>query len=92
MPDEQNEPAPPAQERGERMQRIRVGLTGLAVVLLLVALATVLFNRVGTQSGPNSGNQASMPGNESKDEPLADLGVAPGAPENESMPPQPKPQ
>jgi hypothetical protein len=85
MPDEQKNLAPAAEERGERMQRIRVGLTGLAVVLLLVALATVLFNRVGTQAGPKSGNQASMPGNESKDEPLADLGVAPGAPENESV-------
>ena len=85
MPDEQNNPAPPVQERGERMQRIRVGLTGLAVVLLLVALATGLFNRVGRQADA-TGNQSAIAGNESMDEPLADLGVAPGAPENESAP------
>ncbi len=62
--------------RDDRMQRIRVGLTGLAVVLVLVMLATAVLTRI-TPDMP--GNVASV---STGDEPLADLGVAPGAPEN----------
>jgi hypothetical protein len=72
-----DEKAPLAESgRDDRMQRIRVGLTGLAVVLLLVMLATAVLK----------GIMPDMPGNSvsvsTGDEPLADLGVAPGAPEN----------
>ncbi|MBK8628822.1 MAG: hypothetical protein IPN84_01030 [Sphingomonadales bacterium] len=58
------------------MQRIRVGLTGLAVVLVLVMLATAVLTQV-TPDAPLNGAIAAT-----GDEPLADLGVAPGAPEN----------
>lgn len=64
-------------DRRERMQRIRVGLTGLAVVLMLVFVATLVFNRLRV---PQTIDNATK----SADEPLADLGVAPGAPENEA--------
>ncbi len=65
-------------DRRERMQRIRVGLTGLAVVLLIVLLATIVFTRVNNQVAP--GNAAKL--EKSTEEPLSDLGVAPRAPEN----------
>ena len=63
------------------MQRIRVGLTGLAVVLLMILLATAVLTGLGAGG---SGNESSLEAGRqgSGDEPLADLGVAPGAPEN----------
>ncbi len=66
-------------ETGERMQRIRVGLTGLAVVLLLIALAAAVFRRVDDQAGTANVNNASKVLPPPVDEPLAELGVAPGA-------------
>lgn len=68
----------PVAERRERMQRVRVGLTGLAVVLMLVFVATAIFTRVRVPETVNSAIE------QSSDEPLADLGVAPGAPDNEA--------
>ncbi len=61
------------------MQRIRVGLTGLAVIILIVFLATALITQLNSQAG---GNQTS----EAKDgnEPLSHLGVVPPAPDNSS--------
>lgn len=69
------------------MQRVRIGLTGLAFVFLLVLLATV-FTRAsneepitanGIEQAANglSGDNASAP-----NEPLAELGVTPGAAES----------
>lgn len=66
-------------ETGERMQRIRVGFTGLAVVLLIIALATAVFRRVDDQVAAGGGNNSSKVMPPSIDEPLAELGVAPGA-------------
>jgi hypothetical protein len=88
MPDEQNQTPEtgPRDETRQRMQRIRVGLTGLGAVILLIVLATALFSRIGgsVNSPGNSAVTAAKPA--SSDEPLADLGVAPGAPENETTP------
>ncbi len=69
------------EDRQERMQRVRVGLTGLAVVLLIVLLGTPIAMWVQKQAAPLSKPIAGK-----GDEPLADLGVAPGAPENASAP------
>jgi hypothetical protein len=66
-------------ETGERMQRIRVGLTGLAVVLLIIALGAAIFRRVDDQAGAGGANASTKVLPPSIDEPLADLGVAPGA-------------
>lgn len=66
-------------ERVERMQRIRVGLTGLAVVLLVIALAAAVFRGVGEQAGIGAANNSAQSDASSTDEPLAELGVAPGA-------------
>lgn len=62
------------------MQRVRVGLTGLAFVFLLVMLATAFLRMAdGTENGsdtvPVAGNDAAP------SEPLAQLGVAPGNPQ-----------
>ena len=64
----------------DRMQRVRVGLTGLAVVLLIAALVTAVLRRVDEQvAPPGANNAAAADPSPSEDEPLAALGVAPGA-------------
>ena len=59
------------------MQRIRIGLTGLAFVFLLVLLGAVVSrsSREG-QVIPNAANSAAN--SELPSDPLSDLGVAPG--------------
>ena len=62
------------------MQRVRIGITGLAVVFLVVLLAAAI---VGFHSKDNAtgGNGSSAAGNNSEvapADPLAELGVAPG--------------
>jgi len=74
----------------QAMQRVRVGMTGLAMVLVLIGLATAIFssaNRdepVSAIGAPNASVVANMTSEGSntavekgKDEPLAELGVAP---------------
>jgi hypothetical protein len=79
MSDDPSPPPKPRDDVRERMQRVRVGLTGLAVVLLIVALATALFRQVGNQVSTNASRNDAALDASSDDEPLADLGVAPGA-------------
>jgi hypothetical protein len=66
------------------MQRVRIGLTGLAFVFLLVLLAAI-FTRPSEEEPitANSIEQQRLPGNAATaeaepKEPLAELGVAPG--------------
>ncbi len=70
------------------MQRVRIGLTGLAFVFVLVLLATILIrpsaeapltaNLIEQQrAGATPAGNAAAGEGESK-EPLAELGVAPG--------------
>jgi hypothetical protein len=74
------------------VQRVRIGLTGLAFVFILVLLGAV-FSRSQTDESPITGNvierqlkggnqiapAASGPANDAQPkEPLAQLGVAPG--------------
>lgn len=58
---------------GSSAQRIRIGLTGLAFAFLLVLLASVI-----SRSGQTDTN-AAAPTNSAPNEPLAELGVAPGS-------------
>lgn len=86
-------------DRHERMQRMRVGLTGLAAVGLIVVIATAVATSVRKSAsetaaiaGPPS-VVATMPGgaNETgKMEPLAQLGVAPDASKDTAVPPAEK--
>lgn len=72
------------------MQRVRVGLTGLAAVLLIVAVSTAIFEsaKVRPDEGPVAADDvrseqvvANMLENtvEPPSEPLAEIGVTPGA-------------
>jgi hypothetical protein len=66
--------------REERVQRIRIGLTGLAFVFLLVLLGTAISRSSDDQVAPPVQNGLEEPA-----EPLAEIGAAPGMPqENES--------
>ena len=59
------------------MQRVRIGLTGLAFVFLLVLLGAAI-SRWSTGE-PAENNTASIANNMAEpNEPLAELGVAPG--------------
>jgi hypothetical protein len=82
------------------MQRVRIGLTGLAFVFLAVLLAAV-FTRNPTREAPITPNlideqkagiapAAQAPAASRPTEPLAQLGVAPGnADTNRTAPPAP---
>jgi len=55
------------------MQRIRYGLTGLALVFLIVLLGTAISRSGGEDPAANVTNNQATPS-----DPLAELGVAPG--------------
>ena len=63
-------------EAGSSAQRIRIGLTGLAFAFLLVLLGSIISrsNRDHSVNASQESSAASEP-----NEPLAELGVAPGA-------------
>lgn len=63
-------------DAGTSAQRIRIGLTGLAFAFLLVLLGSVI-SRSGGDAAANAAAQASE--SSEPNEPLAELGVAPGA-------------
>lgn len=80
------------------MQRVRVGMTGLAMVLVLIGLASAIFtsaNRDAPLSGVGASNSTVVAnitegaGNavveKGKDEPLAELGVAPSTAATEEI-------
>lgn len=69
-------------QAGSSAQRIRIGLTGLAIAFLVVLLASVV-SRAGRDDAGNAAQQAATDAavNEPS-EPLAEVGVAPGASDN----------
>jgi hypothetical protein len=79
-------------DSGQTMQRIKVGATGLAVVLLLIMLASAIFSTASSDKAPDvaGGPTADVVANisitndsatapDKATEPLAELGVAPSA-------------
>ena len=64
------------EQGGSSAQRIRIGLTGLAFAFLLVLLGSVI-----SRSGQDDRLEAQSAEQNEPSEPLAELGVAPGAPE-----------
>lgn len=68
------------QQAGSSAQRIRIGLTGLAFAFLLVLLGSV----ISRSSRDDAGNAAQQVAANEPSEPLAELGVAPGAAEAEN--------
>lgn len=79
-----------AQDPGQTTQRVKVGIIGLAAVLLLIGLAAAIFSTVSKEkplavaggaradvvANMVSGND-SDPADTKTNEPLAELGVAP---------------
>ena len=63
---------------GSSAQRIRIGLTGLAFAFLLVLLGSAISRRSGDEQTLGTSDQLSANQIEPS-EPLAQLGVAPGA-------------
>ncbi|MCY7281827.1 MAG: hypothetical protein LH610_13230 [Sphingomonas bacterium] len=61
----------------ERIQRVRIGLTGLAFVFLLVLLGTAV-SRSGDNPAPGAAQANGLGNNAEPEEPLAQIGVAPG--------------
>ncbi len=79
----------------DRMQRVRVGVTGLAAVLLVVLLATAIATGVRHSAGTDGNNVLAAPtvvatsaapsnGLDATAEPLAQLGAAPGGKSDDS--------
>jgi hypothetical protein len=64
-------------DKEERMHRIRIGLTGLAVVFLLVLLVTAIGRSGDDATAPPAQNELASP--DEPNEPLAEIGAAPGA-------------
>jgi hypothetical protein len=64
-------------QAGSSAQRIRIGLTGLAFAFLLVLLGSII-SRSSRDGAMNAAEQASA-NEQEPSEPLAELGVAPGA-------------
>lgn len=65
-------------QAGSSAQRIRIGLTGLAFAFLLVLLGSIVTR--SSRGDANNASQQSATNEQS--EPLAELGVAPGATDN----------
>jgi hypothetical protein len=64
-------------QAGSSAQRIRIGLTGLAFAFLLVLLGSIISRSSHRNSNTSQQTVANQPS-----EPLAELGVAPGASED----------
>lgn len=71
-------------DKQERIQRIRIGLTGLAFVFLLVLLGTAI-SRSGEDPLATPAQNAALAAEE-PNEPLAEIGAAPGVAVNDEMP------
>ena len=69
-----------ADDAGTTAQRIRIGLTGLAFAFLLVLLGSVI-SRSGSDDNRVDASDAVK---SEPNEPLAELGVAPGAPSEDA--------
>ena len=68
-------------EAGSSAQRIRIGLTGLAFAFLLVLLGSIISR--SSRDEVSGGTSTSVTAaDEEPAEPLAELGVAPGAGED----------
>ena len=64
------------EDQASDMQRVRIGLTGLAFVFLLVLLGAAVSRWGQEAPNPNAAAQANV--DVEPNEPLAELGVAPG--------------
>ena len=70
------EPPTPRELRAQAVQRLQVGLFGLAAMLLLVGLANIIMQHA-RQSDPAAMAARSASGAPGNTDPLADIGVVP---------------
>ena len=85
---------PTARElRAQAVQRLQVGLFGLAGMLLLVALANIIMDRARLAEAASSGTPVvAQPVKDTpKSDPLADIGVVPAADQPTDQPKQDAP-
>jgi hypothetical protein len=78
--------------RGQSVQRLQVGLFGLAAMLLLVGLANIIMDRARLADGASSviaGAASPSAGASVEADPLADIGVVPAATPSETVVPVP---
>lgn len=78
----------PRSDQSQIMQRLRVGATGLVLVVLLIVLASALFRSAVDETpvteepvaaGPTGTTEpANVVAAPNPDEPLAELGISPG--------------
>ncbi len=73
------------------MQRVRIGITGLAVVFLVVLLAAAIVGFHSKDKADESGTIAGNASEAAPSDPLADLGVAPGGSTGDDSATQPSP-
>lgn len=64
-------------QAGSSAQRIRIGLTGLAAAFIIV----LFFSAITRSTRSDTANNVSQASTNQPNEPLAELGVAPGAAE-----------
>jgi hypothetical protein len=67
-------------QAGSSAQRIRIGLTGLAFAFLLVLLGSIISH----SSRDDASNAVTQAAANEPSEPLAELGVAPGATDDQT--------
>lgn len=70
------EPPTPREVRAQLVQRLQVGLFGLAAMLLLVGLANIIMQHA-RQSDPGALSAKPASGAPGNTDPLADIGVVP---------------
>ncbi len=70
-------------EKSEGWRRVRIGLSGIGVIVLMLAITSAMQSRLEKQAtSPSSVQTSQSVGNKQPEkEPMADLGIAPGAPE-----------
>lgn len=69
--------------RSESLHRLQVGLSGLAAIVLMLALANVIMdraNRTEAASVPDAAATVLPPVHSQQNDPLADAGVVPDVP------------
>ncbi|MBS7669152.1 hypothetical protein [Croceicoccus gelatinilyticus] len=71
--------------REEAMYRLKVGVGGLLMVLLIVAIASSIL-QTAQQADDPAGQMAQDEGNEPAKDPLVDIGVAPELPGEQTKP------
>ncbi len=72
----------PRDDRSEGWRRIRVGAIGVVAILILIGLSSAMMSRITDQANVSAqvtGGGAALAPPEPVEEPLAELGVAPGA-------------